>query len=139
MAGEVVVCSECGHSSDVHGIEGCEANPSYLRPGTMACPCPLHEEDILPMTPEQLAEFDRNRYRTGIVTDDYVERPCGACGGAGCDVCGEWRTLEGVASTNPSTLHMDGTSPVMVKVQATTDELRALHRKRVRLVVVDDA
>jgi hypothetical protein len=65
MAGEVVVCSECGHSSDVHGIEGCEANPSYLRPGTMACPCPLHEEDILPMTPEQLAEFDRNRHRGG--------------------------------------------------------------------------
>jgi hypothetical protein len=52
MAGEVVVCSECGHSSDVHGIEGCEANPSYLRPGTMSCPCPL------PMTPERAVASD---------------------------------------------------------------------------------
>lgn len=50
MAGEVVVCSECGHPSDVHGVEGCEANPWFLY-GTGLCPCPLHPSDILPMTP----------------------------------------------------------------------------------------
>ncbi len=62
MAGEVVVCSECGHPSDAHGVEGCEANPWFLY-GTGLCPCPLHPSDLLPMTPEQRAEFDRNRYR----------------------------------------------------------------------------
>ena len=51
---------------------------------------------------------------------------------------GEQGVLEGVAQTHPSTLHMDGTSPVTVKVRATTDELRALHGKRVCLVVIDE-
>lgn len=45
--------------------------------------------------------------------------------------------LEGVARTHPSTLYMNGTSPVTVYVRATTDELRALSGKRVRLVVVE--
>lgn len=42
-------------------------------------------------------------------------------------------TYRGRAQTNPSTLHMDGTSPVVVHVQATTDELRALHDQQVEL------
>jgi hypothetical protein len=45
--------------------------------------------------------------------------------------------LTGRVTTNPSTLHMDGTSPVVVHVAATTEELRAIHNKWVRLVVVD--
>lgn len=40
-----------------------------------------------------------------------------------------------VKATSPSTLHMDGTSPVTVAIQATTDDLRWLKGKRVRLVV----
>jgi len=42
-------------------------------------------------------------------------------------------TFTGKAKTNPSTLHMDGTSPVVVYVQATTDELRALHNQQVEV------
>lgn len=41
--------------------------------------------------------------------------------------------LIGRAHTNPSTLRMDGTSPVTVHVRATTDELRAIHRKVVEV------
>jgi uncharacterized protein with PIN domain len=41
----------------------------------------------------------------------------------------------GRVKTHPSTLHMDGTSPVVVYVRATTDELRELHGKTVCLVV----
>ena len=43
----------------------------------------------------------------------------------------------GKAQTHPSTLYMDGTSPVTVKIQATTDELRELHNQQVRIVPVD--
>jgi hypothetical protein len=39
----------------------------------------------------------------------------------------------GKARTSPSTLHMDGTSPVVVAVRATTDELRALHNQQVEI------
>lgn len=49
---------------------------------------------------------------------------------------GEPRAYEGRAKTNPSTLHMDGTSPVTVYIQATTDELREMHNKTVRLDVL---
>lgn len=54
MSGEVAICPECGHSSDAHGIEGCEAMQ-------WSCPCPFQPSDILPMTQEQRDEFDRNR------------------------------------------------------------------------------
>lgn len=45
--------------------------------------------------------------------------------------------LRGPVQTHPSTLYMDGTSPVTVKVQATTEELRDLHRQEVLLVRVE--
>lgn len=54
--GAVVLCPECGHASDAHAAEGCEAR-------SWSCPCPLRPADILPMTQEQRDEFDRNRYR----------------------------------------------------------------------------
>lgn len=44
----------------------------------------------------------------------------------------------GRCATHPSTLHMDGTSPVVVHVQATTDELRDLHRSTVVVLTVDE-
>ena len=43
--------------------------------------------------------------------------------------------LAGKAKTSPSTLHMDGTTPVTVHVQATTDELRALHNQTVEIAL----
>lgn len=40
----------------------------------------------------------------------------------------------GIATANPSTLYMNGTSPVVVYVRATADELRALNRTEVVVV-----
>lgn len=62
LAGQVVPCPECGHSSDVHGVEGCEANIRFFH-GRDSCPCPFLPSDILPMTRERRDEFDRNRHR----------------------------------------------------------------------------
>lgn len=42
---------------------------------------------------------------------------------------------EGRVKTHPSTLYMNGTSPVTVFIQATTDELRAMHNATVVLLV----
>jgi hypothetical protein len=42
---------------------------------------------------------------------------------------------EGKVKASPSTLFMDGTSPVVVYIRATTDELRAMHNKVVTLII----
>lgn len=49
------------------------------------------------------------------------------------------RSYVGKAKTIPATLHMDGTSPVVIGLQMTTDELRDMHNRKVLVVLyVDD-
>lgn len=48
----------------------------------------------------------------------------------------EIKVYVGKAQTNPSTLRMDGTSPVVVHVQATGDELRDMHNQQVAITFV---
>lgn len=48
------------------------------------------------------------------------------------------RSYVGKVQTNPSTLYMDGTSPITVKIQATSEELRAMHNHKVLVVVYVD-
>lgn len=48
------------------------------------------------------------------------------------------RRYSGTVQTNPSTLYMDGTSPVVVKIRATSEELRAMHNQKVLIIFYEE-